>query len=136
MVSIASLIVLIGAAAAIVHHVRAGSRNRFPQAPPEPDFSEHLYAAAQYGTPRSSRLVSHQNVKSITAKKDWPPSPHPATDHSSNEQDNSMNRRRTTPLVYRASESGGGTSFSQAQTAIPHLLRPVAGTRKALFKRF
>jgi hypothetical protein len=73
-VSIASILVLIGTAAAIVHHIRAGKRARLPQAPPEPSFTEHLYSAIQYGTPRSARLIPPQNVKSISAKKDWTPS--------------------------------------------------------------
>jgi hypothetical protein len=73
-VVIASLFVLIGTAAAVVHHIRAARRPLLPKAPPEPSFTEHLYSAIQYGTPRSARLIPPQNIKSISAKKDWTPS--------------------------------------------------------------
>lgn len=69
-IAIASLVVLIGAAAAIVYHIRSNRSGQSKQAPPEPSFSEHLYAASQYGSPRSPRLVPHQSIQSISAKKE------------------------------------------------------------------
>ncbi|HEU4635331.1 MAG TPA: hypothetical protein VFS41_04085 [Edaphobacter sp.] len=69
-ISIASLLVVLGAAAAIVHHVR-NDRHRIAQAPPEPSFADHLQAATEYGTPRSTRVVPAQSVQSIGLRKDW-----------------------------------------------------------------
>jgi len=106
-ISIASFVVLIGAAAAIVHHIRSNRHDRDLQAPPEPSFSEHLYAASQYGTPRSPRLVPRQSIQSITAKKE-PSSP---------------------------SETHDRTSSDQMRSTTPHRLHIVAGTRMASSKR-
>jgi hypothetical protein len=74
LISIASLLVVIGAAAAIVHHVRINRhRHGMAQAPPEPSFADHLQAAAEYGTPRSPRTVAAQSVQSISSRKEWTP---------------------------------------------------------------
>jgi len=70
-ISIACFLALIGAAVAIVRHVRVSHRQRSRPAPPRPSFTDHLHAAAEYGTIRSPRLVPHQTVKGITAKKNW-----------------------------------------------------------------
>jgi len=39
--------------------------------PPEPSFGQHFNAAAQYGSVRTPRLVPHQSLQAITAKKGW-----------------------------------------------------------------
>jgi hypothetical protein len=104
-IAIASLVVLIGAAAAIVHHIRSNQSGQLTQAPPEPSFSEHLYAASQYGSPRSPRLVPHQSVQSISAKKESP------------------------------SDSQSRTDSDQMQSASRHRLRIVGGTQMASSKR-
>ena len=86
-ISIVSFLALIGAVAAIVHHIRSNDGlSRYP-APPRPSFGEHLHAAAEYGAVRSPRLVPHQTVQGITAKKSWnTPSQtveiHPDAEHS------------------------------------------------------
>jgi hypothetical protein len=104
-IAIASLVVLIGAAAAIVHHVRSNQSGQLRQAPPEPSFSEHLYAASQYGSPRSPRLVPHQSIQSISAKKE------------------------------SSSDSQSRTDSDQMQSVSPHRLRIVGGTQMASSKR-
>jgi len=104
-IAIASLVVLIGAAAAIVHHIRSNRSGQSGQAPPEPSFSEHLYAASQYGTPRSPRLVPHQSIHSISATKE------------------------------SRSDLQNRTDSDQMRSASPHRLRIVAGTQMASSKR-
>jgi hypothetical protein len=110
-ISILSLLAVVAVAAAIVHHVRSNRRQTTPSAPPEPSFGEHLYAAAEYGTPRSPRLVQHQKVQSITAQKE--------IDNASHSQKRSIGpmHRIANPL-------------SQ-----PHSFRVAAGTRIASSKR-
>jgi hypothetical protein len=97
--------VLIGATAAIVYHIRSSRSGQSEQAPPEPSFSEHLYAATQYGSPRSPRLVPHQSIQSISAKKESSSAPQDRTDSH------------------------------QMRSASPHRLRIVAGTQMASSKR-
>ena len=70
-ISVVCLLALIGAGLAIVRHVRSTHRRNRIAAPPAPSFTEHLNAAAAYGTLRSPRVVPHQSVKGITAKKNW-----------------------------------------------------------------
>lgn len=75
-ISVACFLALTCAAVAIVRHVWTGQRrNTVAQAPPEPSFSQHLYAAAEYGAEygsrRTPRQIRHQTVKGITAKKAW-----------------------------------------------------------------
>jgi hypothetical protein len=47
-----------------------------------------------------------------------------------------MSRRRSPQMVYRAAESNQRASSNQVQAAVPYPLHPVAGTSKALSKRF
>lgn len=76
LISVASLAVLIGATVAIVQHIRASHRLKVSsEAPPEPSFSDHLQAAAEYGTLRSPRIVPSQSLHDISARKDWAPPP-------------------------------------------------------------
>jgi hypothetical protein len=74
LISIASLLAVIGAAAAIVHHIRINRyRHGIAQAPPEPSFADHLQAATEYGTPRSQRIVAAQSAQAISSRKEWTP---------------------------------------------------------------
>ena len=70
-ISVLCLLALIGAGVAIARHVRAAHRHNRTPAPPAPSFTQHLHAAAAYGTLRSPRVVPHQSVQGITAKKSW-----------------------------------------------------------------
>ena len=70
-ISIACFLALVGAGIAMVRHVQTGRRREVAQAPPEPSFTQHLYAAAEYGSTRTPRQIRHQTVKGITAKKAW-----------------------------------------------------------------
>ncbi len=132
-ISIASFVVLLGAAFAILYHIRSSHRDRRPTPPPEPSFTEHLYAAAEYGTPRSSRLVSHQTIQSVTARKDS------ASGSESAGDPNSSRRSNLPRIVHRSpesSESHGQAHISPAHGAAPRPLRVVGGTRAASSQRF
>jgi hypothetical protein len=129
-ISIVCLIALVGAAAAIVHQVRASHRARHPQAPPEPTFAEHLEAAAEYGSPRSPRLVPHQSSQSISAKKDIGPA---ASLSSTTEE--SHTRHKSPHIVHRSLETAGISEPAERPDSNP-ALRIVAGTRTAASNRF
>jgi len=132
LISIASLLVVIGAAAAIVHHIRINrSRQGMAQAPPEPSFADHLQAAAEYGTPRSPRMVASQSAESISSRKEWIP------ETKADSQDGDAPARGHYPgpqLIRRASGEAqrqeiSDTDAIQAASA-PHL-RVVAGNHIA-----
>jgi len=100
LISIASLLVVIGAAAAIVHHIRISRhRQRISQAPPEPSFAEHLQAAAEYGTPQSARVVAAQSAQSISSRKDW----NSGTKAEPQNDDTHVSRHRLGPQLIRRS---------------------------------
>jgi hypothetical protein len=71
-ISVLCLVALVMTCTAIMRH-RRKDRRPAPSStpPPQPSFTEHLYSAAEFGTPRSPRLVPHQNVQTITARKSW-----------------------------------------------------------------
>ena len=81
-ISIACFVVLIVAATAIVHRIRRDHKRSRTPAPPQPSFGEHLNAAAEYGTLRSPRLIPHQTVQGITAKKSWDAPSHAVEIHA------------------------------------------------------
>jgi len=132
LISVASLIVLIGATIAIVHHIRVNRRlNRSSEVPPEPSFSDHLESAAQYGdASRSPRIVPSQSVQSIRSKKDWAPAA--AQDSEATSSESQTPGHRSGPHLIRRSSgdmecqsSGDHFQISSA----PRLL-VVAGNRK------
>jgi hypothetical protein len=132
LISIASLLVVIGAAAAIVHHIRINrSRQSMAQAPPEPSFADHLQAAAEYGTPRSPRIVAAQSAQSISSRKEWTPE----TKTDSHDGDAPARRHHSGPQLIRRSSGGAqrqeilDTDTIQAAPA-PNL-RVVAGNHSA-----
>lgn len=94
-ISVACFLALIGAATAIVRHVRASHRRGRTAAPPEPSFNEHLHAAAKYGTVRSPRLVPHQSVQGITAKKNWNTPLQTVAIHPAAEQHSVLGKRKS-----------------------------------------
>jgi hypothetical protein len=135
LISIASLLVLIGAAAAIVHHIRTNrQRHRMAQAPPEPSFADHLKAAAEHGAPRSPRIVPVQSAQSISSRKEWTPE----TKADSQADDAPARNRRPGPhLIRRSSISAHLHEISDTdtiQTASAPRLRVVAGNHIASTK--
>lgn len=134
LISIASLLVVIGAAAAIVHHIRISrQRHRVMQAPPAPSFADHMHAAAEYGTPRSPRIVTAQSSQSISSRKDLAP------DDASDTQASHTARRghHPGPQLIRRSPAGAQREIPETdtiQTAIAPRLRVVAGNRIATTK--
>lgn len=112
---------LVGATVAIVHHVRANQDQSRQEPPPAPSFEEHLKAAAEYGSPRSTRMCSHQTVQSITAKKD-PVSP---------------SQKDGLHIVHRSSEANSNTGLDHRNNNVQaHPLHVVSGLRSASAKRF
>jgi hypothetical protein len=69
--SVVCFLALIGAAVAMVRHVRSRRQSEWVAAPPQPGFDRHLYAAVKYGSARRMRQIPQQRVESITAKKAW-----------------------------------------------------------------
>lgn len=134
LISVGSLLVLIGATAAIVHHIRASHRSREgAEAPPEPSFSDHLHAAAEYGTPRSPRIVPSQSVQSISAKKAHGSG---QSNETGSEGDRGSVGRPGPHLIRRASggsEAQGLNSVNKIYPASPRL-RVVASNRTASSK--
>lgn len=137
LISVASLIALIGATAAMVHHIRVNRRlQRSLEAPPEPSFAEHLQAATEYGSPRSPRIVPPQSIQSISAKKDL---------HSKQDShiapitsiDTPSSSHRSGPRIVRRfsgihlEESVG---FDNLHSASAPRLRVIAGNRAASSK--
>jgi hypothetical protein len=96
-ISTVCLLALIVAGAAIVRHVRSAHRRDDTPAPPAPSFPEHLKAAATYGTLRSPRIVPHQSVQGITAKKSWNAPSQSIEIHPATEQGDFAIGRRKSP---------------------------------------
>lgn len=131
LISVASLIVLIGATIAIVHHIRVNRRlNRSSEAPPEPSFSDHLEAAARYGgARRSARIVPPQSVQSIRSQKDWTQATAQGSEGTSSESQTPGHR--SGPHLIRRSSGGTERQSSGDHFRIspaPRLL-VVAGNR-------
>ena len=66
-ISILCFFALLLAAVAIARHVRA---RRAPAAP-QPDFAQHLFAAAEDQDSLTLRTVPQQNVKDVVATTSW-----------------------------------------------------------------
>lgn len=112
---------LVGAMVAIVHHVRTNQGKNRQEPPPAPSFEEHLKAATEYGSPRSTRMHSHQTVQSITAQKD-PVSPSP---------------KDGLHIVHRSSGANTNTDLDSRNDDIQaRPLHVVSGLRSASAKRF
>jgi len=133
LISLASLFVLIGAAAAIVHHIRmARHKHRVAEAPPEPSFAEHLESAARYGTPRSPRIVPAQSAQTISSRKECPSRTVPQTGSSADTQP--RERRPGPQLIPRTSGTTRRQQLSETdtiQTPSAPRLRVVAGNHFA-----
>jgi hypothetical protein len=135
LISIASLLVVIGAAAAIVHHIRMNRyRHRMAQVPPEPSFADHLQAATKYGTPRSPRIVAAQSAQSISSRKEWTAE----TKTSSQGSDAPVRGHHPGPQLIRKSSGGAQrqeiSNTDTIQTASAPHLRVVAGNHIASTK--
>jgi hypothetical protein len=105
-ISVACFLALIGTLTAIV---RASHRRKRIVAPPEPSFSEHIHAAVKYGTVRSPRLVPHQTVQGITAKKSWNS---PSVENLVEEQTSVIGKRKS-PQPAHAPERANWAHFNQ-----------------------
>jgi hypothetical protein len=104
-ISIACFLALIGAAVAIVRHVRRSNRLSRTPAPPRPSFGEHLHAATEYGFTRSPRAVPHQTVQGITAKKNWNTPSKAVEIHPDSGQSPAFGRRKSPQSVQAAALS-------------------------------
>jgi hypothetical protein len=137
LISVASLSVLIGATAAIVHHIRVSHRlQRSVEAPPEPSFAEHLQAATEYGSPRSPRIVAPQSVQSISSKKDWEADSRQECDDAPSERPPS-NHRSGLHAVRRSSidsPAEQSAAFDKLHSVPAPRLRVIAGNRAASSK--
>lgn len=138
-ISVACFLALIAPAAAIVRHVNASHRRRRTAAPPEPSFSEHLYAAAKYGTVRLPRLIPHQTVQGITAKKSWNTPSQTVEIHPASEQPSVFGKRKS-PQPAHTPERADWAHFNKdfGDLTDPYTSRPRAAsaTRAAASKRF
>jgi hypothetical protein len=135
LISIASLLAVIGAAAAIVHHIRINRhRQDMAQMPPEPSFADHLQAAVEYGTPRSSRVVPVQSVQSISSRKEWIPEMKAATQSG----DAPTREHQPGPQLIRRSSGGAKrrelSDMDTMQAAPAPRLRVIAGNHIASTK--
>jgi hypothetical protein len=137
LISVASLTVLIGATAAIVHHIRVNHRlQRSVEAPPEPSFAEHLQAASEYGSPRSPRIVAPQSAQSISSKKDWEADSRQET-HDTSSEEQPPNHRSGLHAVRRSSIDSppdASAPFDKLQSVPAPRLRVIAGNRAASSK--
>jgi hypothetical protein len=66
-ISILCFFVLVLAAVAIARHVR----RRQVSAATQPDFAEHLFAAAKDQDSRTPRTIPQQNIKDVIAITSW-----------------------------------------------------------------
>lgn len=143
-ISVTCLLVLIGAAVAIVRYIRTShEKNRTP-APPEPSFSQHFNAATQYGAVRTPRLVPHQTLQAITAKKGWNKPSQVVEIHPAPPEKNPPLGARKGPQPARAvpvgSERVDWAHFNKdfGDLTDPYTSRPrkISGVRTAASKRF
>lgn len=75
-ISILCFFAIVWAALAFARHIKAGSvrrndRQELSILSPQPEFRQHLYAAAESDTPRARPDDLHQRVRDITANKSW-----------------------------------------------------------------
>jgi hypothetical protein len=145
-ISVACFLALTGAVVAMVRHVRAGQqRNIAAQAPPEPSFTQHLYAAAEYGSTRTPRQIRHQTVKGITAKKAWNAPSQSIEIHPAAEEPMLGKRKSPRPARPQRAEFAGGRvdwdyfNKDNGDLSDPHPSRPVrsaSGARTASRTRY
>jgi len=133
-ISFVCLLAVIAAAAAVVYHIRSSQRSERAQAPPEPSFSEHFNAAAKYGSIRSPRLVPHQTVKGITAKKDWNIPSQTVEIHPSTEP-TVVSGLRKSPQSERADWAHFNNDFGDLTDPYTSQPRAGSGVRAAASKR-
>ena len=137
-ISVACFLALIWTAAAIVRHVRASQRRSRTAAPPEPSFSEHLHAAAKYGPVRSPRLVPHQTVQGITAKKNWNTPSQTVEIHPAAEQPSVFGKRKSPQPAHpqeRADWAHFNKDFGDLTDPYTSCPRAASAARAAVSKR-
>jgi hypothetical protein len=144
-ISAACFLALIGACIAMIRHVRVRQRRHANPAPPEPNFTQHLYAAAEYGSTRTPRQIRHQTVKGITAKKAWNAPSQSVEIHPTAEEPIANKRKSPQPAHSQRAQFAGNRvdwdyfNKDYGDLSDPHPSRPVrtaAGSRPALRKRY
>jgi hypothetical protein len=130
-ISVACFLALIGTVTAIVRYVCASHARKRIVALPKPSFSEHIHAAVKYGTVRSPRLVPHQTVQGIAAKKSWNSS---SVEKLGAEQTSVIGKRKS-PQPAHAPERANWAHFNQdSGDLIDHYTR-AAAAKSARSKR-
>ena len=89
-ISIVSFLVLVWAAVAITRRVRASHKLERASTPPQPDFSQFLFAAAE-GENVPPSPVQHQTARDISADLGWTISP---TESLMNSYDQTISSKR------------------------------------------
>jgi hypothetical protein len=144
-ISVACFVALVGGAIAMVRHVKTGHSKARTAAPPEPSFSQHLYAAAEYGSTRAPRQIRHQTVQGITAKKAWNAPSQSIEIHPAGEEQPVAGRRKSPQSVQVRAEFAGErvdwAHFNKdyGDLTDPHPSRPIraaSGGRTASRKHF
>ncbi|MBS1798726.1 MAG: hypothetical protein JSS95_02765 [Acidobacteria bacterium] len=143
-ISVICFFALAGTAIVIVRHVRAGQRRSAVTAPPEPSFTQHLYAATEYGSARPPRQVPHQTVQGITAKKAWNAPSQSVEIHPAAEEPVAGKRKSPQPVHSQRAQFAGNRvdwdyfNKDYGDLSDPHPSRPVraaSGSRSATRKR-
>jgi hypothetical protein len=145
-ISIVCFAALVGAAIAMVRHVKTGQSQAGTAVPPEPSFSQHLYAAAEYGSNRVARQVRHQTVQGITAKKAWNVPSQSIEIHPAGDEQPIAGKRKSPQSVHAQRAEFAGERLDWAHfnkdygdLTDPHPSRPIraaSGSRTASRKRF
>ena len=143
-ISVTCLLVLVGAAFAIVRHVCFSHQNNRTPAPPEPSFGQHFNAESQYDSVSTPRLVPHQTLQAITAKKGWNKPSQVVEIHPASPESNPTLGARKAPQPARpvsaSSERVDWAHFNKdfGDLTDPYTSRPhkISGARTAASKRF
>ena len=123
-ISAVCFVSLVGIGVAMVRHLRAGQRRERTPAPPVPDFSQHLYAAAEYRPTRAPRQVRHQRVQAIPARKAWNALSQPVEVHPAG-ADQPVAGRRKSPQPAHAQRADFYFNDNYGDLTDPHPSRPM-----------
>ncbi|MBS1822413.1 MAG: hypothetical protein JST61_10630 [Acidobacteria bacterium] len=143
-ISVVCFFALAGVGFAIVRHVRTEQRRDVAPIPPEPSFTQHLYAAAEFGSTRPPRQIRHQTVQGITAKKAWNAPSHSVEIHPAAEEPVAGKRKSPQPVHPTRPQFAGNRvdwdyfNKDYGDLSDPHPSRPVraaSGNGSATRKR-
>jgi len=145
-ISVVCFVTLVGATISMVRHVKTGHSQDRIAAPPEPSFSQHIYAAAEYGSIRAPRQIRHQTVQGITAKKAWNVPSQSIEIHPAGEEQPVAGKRKSPQSVQAQRAEFAGERMDWAHfnkdygdLTDPHPSRPTraaSGSRTASRKHF